>query len=400
MRFLATADWQLGMTAHYLSDEARSRFHQARFDAVRRIGELAASRGAAFVVVCGDVFESNQLDRSIISRAFEALRLFTVPVVLLPGNHDPLDAASIYDAPAFADRVPERVHVLRDGKPYEVVPGAEIVGAPWFSKRPAGDLVAAACEGLGQPPPGTIRVIAGHGAVSTLNPDAESVATIDVPALTGVLREGRAHVAVLGDRHSTTEVAEAIWYPGAPEVTARRETDPGNVLLIEVDAATGAVTVERLHVGRWSFVTLAERLDGGADVERLAAKLADLPDKERTAVWLVLTGTLSTAEKARLDEVVDGAADLFARIDHWQRHMDLAVIPDGADFEDLALGGFAQSALVELVELVELAQGSAVQGSTARGPTAQGASGQGASDQAATAQDALGLLYRFAGGGR
>ncbi|MGO1906567.1 MAG: metallophosphoesterase family protein, partial [Brevibacterium aurantiacum] len=63
MRFVATGDWQLGMTAHYLSAEARPRFHRARLDAVKRIGEIAAEQSCEFVIVCGDVFESNQLDR-------------------------------------------------------------------------------------------------------------------------------------------------------------------------------------------------------------------------------------------------------------------------------------------------------------------------------------------------
>src|SRR5699024_10215124 len=148
MRFIATADWQLGMTAHYLDDEARPRFHQARFDAVRRIGELADDLDAQFVVVAGDVFESNQLHRAVVSRALEAMGDYSVPVVLLPGNHDPLDAASIFDDPAFTRRVPEHVHVLRRSGVFDLMPGVEIVGAPWFTKRPLRDLVAEACEGL------------------------------------------------------------------------------------------------------------------------------------------------------------------------------------------------------------------------------------------------------------
>lgn len=130
MRFIATGDWQLGMTAHYLSEEARPRFHRARLDAVARIGALAVEEGAEFVLVCGDVFETNQLDRAIIARTFEVLNAFTVPIVLLPGNHDPLDAASIYDSPAFSSRVPAHVHVLRNSDPFTVVPGVEIIGAP------------------------------------------------------------------------------------------------------------------------------------------------------------------------------------------------------------------------------------------------------------------------------
>ena len=175
MRFIATGDWQLGMTAHYLSQEARPRFHRARLDAVARIGETAAAKGADFVLVCGDVFETNQLDRAIIARTFEVLASFTVPVVLLPGNHDPLDASSIYDSPAFVSRVPAHVHVLRDSEPFEPVPGVEVIGAPWFSKHPQGDLVAAATTDLAEVTPGAVRIIAGHGAVSVLDPDRESL---------------------------------------------------------------------------------------------------------------------------------------------------------------------------------------------------------------------------------
>lgn len=376
MRFIATADWQLGMTAHYLSAEARPRFHRARLDAVRRIGELASEHGAEFVVVCGDVFESNQLDRAIISRTFEVLSSFTVPVVLLPGNHDPLDAASIYDSPVFVSRRPEHVHVLRDSTPTEVVPGTEIVGAPWFSKRPQGDLVAEATRGLAEVPAGTVRIIAGHGAVSTLNPDRDSLATIDVDHLRRVLGEGRAQFAVLGDRHATYRVDERIWYPGSPEVTSRREDDPGNVLLVDVDAETHACSVEKLQVGQWSYRVLDADLNSIEDVGRFEQRLAELPDKDRTAVWLILRGTLSTAAKTRLDEVIDHAQDLFALVSLWERHTDIAVIAADEDFAGLGLSGFTQQALDDLSSMAVGEDG------TAR-----------------AAQDALGLLYRFARSG-
>ena len=64
MRFLHTADWQLGMTRHFLSaagGEAQSRYGAARREAVAGLGALAAEVGAEFVVVAGDVFEDNQL---------------------------------------------------------------------------------------------------------------------------------------------------------------------------------------------------------------------------------------------------------------------------------------------------------------------------------------------------
>jgi DNA repair exonuclease SbcCD nuclease subunit len=355
MRFIATGDWQLGMTAHFLGDEARPRYHQARFDAVKRIGELAAERHAMFVVACGDVFESNQLDRAVVARTFEALRSFTVPVVLLPGNHDPLDAASIYDSTVFVDNVPDHVFVVRDSSPFEVTPNVEIVGAPWFSKRPLTDLVEDACARLAPTIGGRIRVIAAHGAVSSLNPDRDADSEINELNLRKALDSGVAQIAVLGDRHATYEVDPRIWYSGTQEVTARREIDPGNVLVIDIDEQTGAVSVEKVHVGAWTFVTVEEQLNSMDDVGRFGQRLATMPDKDRTAVWLAISGTLSTSAKAQLDTLLEEAADLFARIDFWDRFTELAVLPDDHDFEDLGLSGFADEALADLIALSKTA---------------------------------------------
>ena len=96
VKFLHTADWQLGMTRHFLAGEAQARFDGARIDVIRKIGALAVDEGCSFVAVCGDVFESNQVSRQVVLRAFEAMSATPqIAFYLLPGNHDPLDASSI-----------------------------------------------------------------------------------------------------------------------------------------------------------------------------------------------------------------------------------------------------------------------------------------------------------------
>ena len=93
VRFIHTSDWQLGMTRHYLGDDAQARYSAARLDAVSAIGDLAKDHYCDFVLVCGDVFESNHVDRQIVVRTLEALNNHPVPVYLMPGNHDPLGAS-------------------------------------------------------------------------------------------------------------------------------------------------------------------------------------------------------------------------------------------------------------------------------------------------------------------
>src|SRR5580692_871639 len=153
MRFVHTADWQLGMTRHFLAGEAQPQYSAARRDAVAGLGPLAAQVGAEFVVVAGDVFEDNQLAPRDVSQSLEAMRAIGIPVYLLPGNHDPLDASSVYTSALFNAECPDNVVVLDRAGVHQVRPGLEIVAAPWRSKAPTTDLVAQALEALDGPAP-------------------------------------------------------------------------------------------------------------------------------------------------------------------------------------------------------------------------------------------------------
>jgi len=79
-------------------------------------------------VVWGDVFKSSLVDRKTVSRALEALEDVPVSVYLLPGNRDPLNAASVYRSTTFLERKPAHVHVIEDTTPTRVDEGIEIVG--------------------------------------------------------------------------------------------------------------------------------------------------------------------------------------------------------------------------------------------------------------------------------
>ncbi|CPR09864.1 DNA repair exonuclease SbcD [Mycobacterium bohemicum DSM 44277] len=374
MRFLHTADWQLGMTRHFLAGDAQPRFSAARRDAVAGLGALAAETGAEFVVVAGDVFEHNQLSPQVIGQSLEAMRAIGIPVYLLPGNHDPLDAASVYTGPLFTAERPENVIVLDRAGVHQVRPGVEIVAAPWRSKAPTTDLVADVLDGLA-PGPAT-RILLAHGGVDVLDPDRDKPSLIRLAALEDALARGVLHYAALGDKHSLTRVGGSgrVWYSGAPEVTNFDdvESDPGHVLVVDVDEQ--GVTVEPRHVGRWRFVTLHRQVDTGRDVADLDVNLDLLTDKDRTVVRLALTGSLTVTDRAALDACLDKYARLFAWLGLWERRTDLAVIPADGEFSDLGIGGFAAAAVDELV-------------ATAR---------DGDSGSAADAQAALALLLRLA----
>ena len=365
------------MTRHFLGDDAQARFSAARLDVIERIGSLAVEEDCEFVVVCGDVFESNQVQRQVLVRAFEKMAATPeVTFFLLPGNHDPFDASSIFRSSTFAEHKPDNVKVLQTSDPVQAMSGVELVAAPWLNKHPISDLVGDACERLA--PTSAIRIVIGHGAVDSMSPDPNDPKLIALDRLEDSIRSGLAHYVALGDRHSTTEVGATgrVWYAGAPEPTDYDQTDPGNVLVVDLDINRIDVTPRRL--GTWRFVHHDWELSADEDIDELEGWLEGLNDKDRTIVKLTIVGQVSVAQKARLDSVLEHSADLLAALETWERRSDLVVIPDGADLDHFGLSGFAREALRDLSEKAEDAKDE---------------------ERAVDAREALALLYRLVGSG-
>lgn len=349
MRFLHTSDWQLGMTRHFLAGEAQARFAADRLEALGALLELAAAERCEAVVVAGDVFETNQVERQTVLRALDTLARSRVPVFLLPGNHDPLDAASVYRSRAFLENRPERVQVLDSTEPRVLASGAEIVGVPWSSLRPLQDLVAAALAGL--EPAGLPRVVVAHGAVDRLAAmDRENPALIGLAGVEAAIEAGKLQYLALGDRHSVTAVGRTgrVWYSGTPEATDFDEQEPGQVLLVEADASSCAV--ERRRVGRWTFGRECFDLAAAHDLERTGEWLAAFPDKRRSVVKVGFRGTLSLAERDALDRMLDGMRERFAALLDWERMNALVVRPAADDLAGAALSGHALKAAGRLRE--------------------------------------------------
>lgn len=349
VRFLHTADWQIGMTRRWLSSEAQARFADARIEAIRSLGVLAEREGCEFVLVCGDVFDAPQLSAQTVGRALEAMGEVGLPVYLLPGNHDPDDAFSIYRSPQFLRDRPANVRVLDEPGPVPVRAGLELVAAPWRSKHPGGDLVAEAMATAGRAD-GTVRIVVGHGAVDVLDPDRDNLATIATAPLVEALEEGRVHYVALGDRHSATEVLPGggIWYSGTPEVTSPREVDAGFALVVDAQSGDGGPRVVKHRVGTWSFRVIDREITGAADIAALDRELTAVARKDRTVIRLALRGVLGLADHAELTEVCSRHQAVLAGLHAWNRHSDIRVVADPEDVAGLGLTGFVATAAEEI----------------------------------------------------
>lgn len=374
MRLLHTSDWQLGMTRHFLAGEAQARFSEARLEVITRLLALAQEQGCACVVVAGDVFETRHPDARTVARTLERLARATMPVYLLPGNHDPYDPGSVWRSAAFTGACPDHVEVLDDRSARVPVEGLEIVGAPWPNKHPVGDLTAEVCAAA--PADHARRVVVGHGGVAEVSGGFEAPGTIDLARVRAAVEQGRVRYVALGDRHSALQVDAGghVWFSGAPEPTDHDEIDPGTALVVDLSDPQPVVT--RHQVGSWTFQRLSRAVDTDADLDALAADLDAIADPSRAVVKLALEGTLDLQQVARLDALLAERSLRFAALEHPERHRDIAVRVSDQDVEALELSGYAAAAR------------DALSGRARAG-----------GEDAQTATDALSLLLRLAGTG-
>ena len=372
IRFLQTGDWQLGMTRHYFSDGTQERYSQARFDSIRTLGRIAEQEKCQFMLVCGDVFDSNQVDRKTVLRALEALKEVQVPVYILPGNHDPLDAATVYDSGIFLEKASENLHIIRDRQPFEPVKGLELIGAPWLSKRPAANPASALIDDLAECK--VPRVMAAHGVVDQFTPDKDGPCNIFAAELDAAISTRKLSYVAVGDRHSATQIGKSgrAWFAGTPEATDAGEINSGVALVIDIEA--DSVEVKEVPVGIWSFIRRQIDLNSPEDVESFGGWLDGLAGKETIVLKLDLVGSISLADNAELEAQLESARDVFAAV--IIDDDNLVAVPDDEDFADLGFTGYANRAVDQLRETIEAA-----------GPDAQ------------MARDALMLILRLSRSG-
>jgi DNA repair exonuclease SbcCD nuclease subunit len=335
LRFLHTADWQLGLKLAFVTGDAGAVARFQRFEVVRRLAGIAKERAVDAVVVAGDVFDDNAVGDDSLQRARDALALFApIPVLLLPGNHD----AATPDCVLARLRAGEHVHALLGDEPF-VLPNARFHPCPLRRRHERDDPTRALPK---RAPGDPILVAIAHGALIDFTEGLESKNVIDWRA---ILAKGYDYLA-LGDWHGTLSFDPRVWYSGAPEPTRFKEKRPGYALLVEVDAPGAAPRVEEIPVARTRWIE--QRFDLGSDenVGEVERFFGAVEEPSMTLVSTSLAGHVSLGARARLEAILAKArgALMHLRADEGGLHDR----PSEEDLRTLAVDGFVGRAVEAL----------------------------------------------------
>lgn len=346
IRFIHTADWQIGRAFRMFEPKTAIPLEEARLACVDGIAGVAADAGALHVLVAGDVYDSPDLSSKTLRQVLERMRLRSdVSWWLLPGNHDPARPGGVWDRIA-ALGLPDNVVALTTPGVREIAPGVSLLSAPLTARSFACDPTEwmNGCD----TPAGSIRIGLAHGSITRFGGDDAEEAVID-PARAAA---ARLDYLALGDWHGTTEVNARTWYSGTPEPDRFRDNDPGNVLFVSIEGPGVVPSVQKRRTGRYTWV--AETVEV-MDVTRLAlieqAVLARVADPQGLLAQVVLTGRLPVSAHGEL-------AEWRERLDAKLRYLDvdtskLAVSIESDDFEALGEDGGLREVAERLKRIAE-----------------------------------------------
>jgi DNA repair exonuclease SbcCD nuclease subunit len=375
MRFIHTADWQLGKPFARIADpHKRSLVRQARVDAIKRIGLVAQEHGAEAVLVAGDLFDSTSADKATVSATCSAIGAVGLPVVVIPGNHDHAGPGSVWEQDFFlrerAALAPNLVVLLEPG-PYEldwavVLPcplvRRSVVGDTTEWLRPAGTYASL--------PADKPRIVLAHGSTQSFSgggdDELEDGSVANVVDL-GRLPEGEIDYVALGDWHGTKQVGPKAWYAGTPEpdhFAKGTDYESGNVLLVEVGRG-GPPLVTKVRTGRLSWSELSFDLADDAAPAQLESRLTAVLGQRANEdlLRLLLTGSLGMEASRRVERLRESLEARLLRL----KLVDLTrLAPTPVEIEALVAGG-ADPLIARVAErLVEQASGEGDRAEVAR----------------------------------
>ncbi|OIQ61158.1 putative metallophosphoesterase YhaO [Moorella thermoacetica] len=299
IRFLHTADWQVGMKARHVAPVA-ARVREARLETARRLMEITRERRLDFIIIAGDVFEDNQVDNKLAHQVVQILSLAApVPVYILPGNHDPLTPDAVYERRVFREGLAPNIHLLRTSQPVTVLPGVVLLPAPNRAKNSPEDPT----ERMAPAPGGAINIGVAHGSLRIEGHYQYDDFPIPLEAAE---RRGLDYLA-LGHWHSFFQYGDRTFYPGTPEPTGFEERDSGTAALVTIEGYGARPRVEKIKTGTLEWETWKQEVHGDPReaVRALKLRVEGLDTPGQTLLRLALYGRDTSGDQSWLEELRD-----------------------------------------------------------------------------------------------
>lgn len=364
MRFLHTADWQIGKPFQSIQNVSkRESLRKQRVDTLRALSSIVKSENIEFVIVCGDLFDSSTPDKPTVSNLCSAVGELIVPVYAIPGNHDHGGPGCIWQQDFFLreqQQLAPNLQLLLNAEPV-ITENAVFFPCPLTRRHISSDPTTWLQSPPADLPNDRPWIALAHGSTQGFSSSGdEEISSSTNQIDLSKLPDNTYDYIALGDWHGLKQIQSNAWYSGTPEQDrfARGESnEPGHVLVIDIPGRGQTVQVNPIKTSTIGWHAMPEfSLTSDADLDSLEAKLEPILGNRTQSdlLKLSLSGTLSLSGYSRLLLWIE---QLEARLIRLRLEQDIQIEPSPEEIESLTL---RQDPLIATVasELKEQTQSS------------------------------------------
>lgn len=330
-RFIHTSDLHLGKRFGGFTGDLPGRLREARHGVLGRLAVHAREQEASAVMLAGDTFDTETPASDVRRQALTEMGQHpSIRWVLLPGNHDSLQAAELWSR--MAAEAPPNVTLAQQAQPLELAPDVFVLPAPCTTRRPGRDTTE--WMGAAPTPTGALRIGLAHGAIQTFTEEGSGE---DVIAPDRARRSGLDYLA-LGDWHGAMQIDDRTFYSGTPEPDRFKHDRPGEALLVSLNGVQAQPRITPLTTGAFQWRTLDLQVLSQDDPVEILRSLVPEPNQRRQTLARVLAS--GHCRLARHAALVAQAEDLSPDFAWFELDMDGLALEHGVDdLDDIERSG-------------------------------------------------------------
>jgi len=302
LTFIHAADFHIGADLNRFG-QAREKLRQAQFQALEKTLQYAADEKAAFVLICGDLFDSRRPSPGIVRRTEEIFSSFPdIPIYIIPGTHDFISENSIYAGPGnFGGN---NVFIFRDPENSpQHLPEFDccLYCKPNHSNRSTISPIA----GLHRGGQGRFHIGMAHGSLCLGHPGLEN----DFPITPDEIEKSELDYLALGHWHSRRVEKfgkTTTAYPGIGQPLSWSDPSEGAILLVRLQD-TGDVETSPRPVSTITFREIRATIYHPREISDLLEKVTDF----NTVVKLALKYSDTLEETLETEKIIKEASSRY-----------------------------------------------------------------------------------------
>ncbi len=266
VKIIHCADIHIGAVGAFLGTLADKRRYETLMT-FERIIDIAKENQAQLIAIAGDLFDSNNIEKSFCDAVFQKISCVPeIKVVYVAGNHDPLDSCS----PLLNQKLPDNFYILRAFEDTVTFDDLKLR----VHGRSFENCYLSGCENFPNPPfnDDYINLLVLHGELkSDLNSNYNAI----TPAF--VRSCGMDYIA-LGHVHKKSEIAKLgdtyFAYSGCPEGQGFDETDDKGIYIGNI--GKGLCELEFLPISKRKHICVDFSINSALTAEETSAQILSL----------------------------------------------------------------------------------------------------------------------------